>query len=924
MARLYKILPLFLLSLTGPVTLTYSQELSLAGTWMIRMDSANLGLQQRWFDSVLTQPVRLPGSCEQMGYGQPSRLADKDRLTRAIRYEGKIWYQRAIEVPASWKGKRLELFLERCHLESSVWLDGKPLGTQNSLSTPHVYELGLTPPGFHRLTICIDNTYKIAIGRWGFAITDDTQGNWNGIIGKIALRATDPLWIREVQVYEDHLQVRIGNLTGRSQSARLDRIRVRIPVAGLLTDMAYHSHGARWDEFAPVTASHTLRLAAGIYADSLTVHYGLRDLATRGGQFTLNGRPVQMRGPVNECVYPLTGYPPMDKPSWLRVLNICLSYGFNFMRFNSWCPPEAAFEAADQLGMFLQVELPFWSIDAPVYGEDPARDQFLQEELYHILDQYGNHPSFAFLAMGNESPGPLDILVNKARARDGRHLYRCADGDTLSHGDYAERGTEIGQRGFPGPRTDWNRWTLTADSLTSRYAHSPMPTMGHEVGQWASYPDFDQIPKFTGTLRPYNYERFRQSLSDHHMAAMNKAFARASGALALELYKEEIEGCLRTFPLGGFQIVEARDFPGEGGAMIGWLDAFWDSKGLITPEAFRRFCGPVVCLLRMPKRIYTNEETFQARAEVSNFGPAGLHEAVDWKMEDSEGKLWYRGSFPARHIPSGTLIATGEISVPLHDITQPTRMVVTVRAGASSNSWNIWVYPARLPAGPSGVRVAYSFDENTRQALQKGESVVLFSAPDSGLFNIQPGFMPAADQRFFHPVQKGQNALPGSFTPAFWNMRLFNQIGTLGILCDPGHPALSGFPTQSHSDWQWADILGRFTATGSYQTAGDMTPHAWGDVFNRSKAIILDEAPAGYLPIVQVIDNYERNDKLGLIFETRVGRGRLLVCAADLDRGSAGRPAARQLKASLLRYAASGQFNPAWELPLTLLEKILE
>ena len=901
-----------------------SQMLSLAGEWRFHLDPEDKGLSESWFNTFLPDSIELPGSCEQRGFGIKNAVPDSNRLTRIIKYEGKAWYQRKIELASSWQGKRLELFLERCHWVSSVWLDGEPYGIQNSLSTPHLYDFGVISSRIHILTICVNNSYgKLPIGTWGFAISDDTQGNWNGIIGRIELRATDPVWIREVQVQPGHLQIKIGNITGKPQWARIESRRFTIPVSGALIDMPFKSNAPNWDEFSPRLNLLTLTLIAGRYKDKKSIFFGIRALTTRKGQFVLNGRPTLIRGPVNECIYPLTGYPPMEKEAWQRVLGICKSYGFNFMRFNSWCPPESAFQAADELGMFFQVELPFWSMDAPVFGQHPARDQFLGEELQKILENYGNHPSFAFMAMGNESPGPLEVLVKKGRNIDTRMLYRCQNGDTLSNGDYAERGTEIGQRGIKGSGTDWNRWTLLKGSDIDKYRLSPMPVLAHEVGQWASYPDFDQITKFTGTLRAYNYERFRNSLDKHNMADQNKAFVQASGKFAVSLYKEEIEGCLRTYPYGGFQIVEARDFPGEGGAIIGWLDAFWDSKGLITPGEFQRFCAPVVCLLSMPKRIYINEEEFNAKAMISNYGPKNIRSGSGWKIEDEKGNKIASGIFHIKELETGKVESLGDIQASLKEVLVSSRLIVTVNAAGVSNSWNIWVYPSSQPKTPGNVRVSYAFDESTREALAKGENVVLFSSPKQGLYEIESAFMGADVIRQFPPVSKGKSAIPGSYMPAFWDMRLFNQIGTLSILCDPKHPALAGFPTESYSDWQWGDLLGRFTAQTSYGIAGDSEQHEWEDKFDRSKSIILNETPADYRPIVQVIDNYERNYKLGLIFETRVGKGKLLICALDLTTDSEKRPSARQLKASLLNYASGDKFNPSHELPIDFLERIL-
>jgi hypothetical protein len=369
--------------------------------------------------------------------------------------------------------------------------------------------------------------------------------------------------------------------------------------------------------------------------------------------------------------------------------------------------------------------------------------------------------------------------------------------------------------------------------------------------------------------------------------------------------------------------VDARDFTGEGAAIIGWLDAFWDSKGFIAPEEFRRFCGPTVCLLRMPKRIYTTDETFLAQAEISHYAPKNLWSDAKWKIEDEGNGIIASGVFKSREIVTGRVNQLGQISASLKEIKEAKRLVVTISCAGTSNSWNIWVYPSRQNNISTQVRIAHAFDDDTKAALDKGENVLLFTSPEEGLYEIKNSFMGPDELRQFPPVEKGKSAIPGSYMPAFWNMRLFNQIGTLSILCDPRHPALASFPTEEQSDWQWADLLGRYTAQTSYFIAGDQASHEWNDKFNRSKSIVLNEAPQDYKPIVQMIDNYERNYKLGLVFETRVGEGKLLICALDLSTDIENRPAARQLKSSLLMYIESKQFNPTHELPMELLEKIV-
>jgi len=904
---------------------------SLTGQWQFRLDPKGEGIKASWFDTQLSDKIQLPGSCEQGGFGVKSTAPTIGKLTRVIKYEGRAWYQRKIEIPESWRGKRIELFLERCHWESSVWVDGRSFGMQNSLSTPHLYDLGLCSPGSHIVSICIDNTYKIPIGTWSHAITEDTQGNWNGIIGRIELRATNPVWIQDVQVYPDKLKLKLGNITGQTIHATVQNTPCTIPDKGTEVEIPFQSDRPNWDEFSPKMQQLEVTLKTEKYSEQKQVAYGIRKLSIKDKQFLINNRPFLMRGPVDECIYPLTGYPPMDKASWLRVLKISQSYGFNFMRFHSWCPPQAAFEAADELGMFFQVELPLWTMDAPQFGKHAVRDKFIADELERTLEAYGNHPSFALMAMGNESSGALDALVTIGRKVDNRRLYRCENGNVIEKGDY----TEEGGRGIAGPRTNWDRWNATGwiaggtENEEPKLNGNSLPLFLHEVGQWSMYPDFELANKFTGTTRAYFYDSFKASLIKHQMYDQAKSFAQASGKFSVLLYKEEIEASFRSFPLGGFQILEARDYPGQGVAIVGWLDAFWNSKGLITPIEFRHFCDSTVCLMRMPKRVFFNSDKFEALAQISHYGHTNIKVKPQWNITDDKGKIVAKGAFPEKGINAGRLVSLGNLNVALDKVQNATRLKVTLQAGTTSNSWYIWVYPDKQPTPPANVRIAYNFDGATLDALKQGENVLLFSSPKQGKYEIVRSFFGPDSVRLLPPVSKGKSAIEGTFLPAFWNIRLFNQIGTLGILCNPQHPALKDFPTEAHSDWQWADLIGVYTAAESFRTAGAPESYyksmekTWGDARDRSKAIILNETPESFRPIVQVIDNYERNYKLGMIFETKVGKGKLLVCSMDLDTDADKRPAARQLKSSLLRYMSSKEFSPKYELSMDFLLKIL-
>jgi hypothetical protein len=623
-----------------------------------------------------------------------------------------------------------------------------------------------------------------------------------------------------------------------------------------------------WDEFSPKLQRLSLRLKGDRADDQRTVVFGLRQFGARDRQFVLNGRPLFLRGTLECCIFPLTGYPPTDVESWKRVIRTCQAYGLNHIRFHSWCPPEAAFTAADELGFYLSVEVASWC----TVGDGKPIDRWLYEETDRILRDYGNHPSFMLMAYGNEPAGKnqaswLAHWVSHCKQTDPRRLYTSGSGwPALPENDYhdyysGEPHPVRGRIGWLGKDYRENVQTLT------------VPVITHELGQWCVYPNFDQMRKYTGPLKPRNLEIFRDSLAEHGMLDQWRDFVRASGRLQVLCYKEEIEAALRTPGIGGFHLLDLHDFPGQGTAPVGVLDAFWGSKGYVTAKEYRRFCNPTVPLARLFKRVWTTAEILTADVEVAHFGACPLESAVaDWKLVGSDGEVAATGSLTTNSVVvplgQGTRLGRIEAKLAALDTSHPYKLVVSVRDQISKevfeNDWPVWIFPAKAaPADTAGVLIASNFDAQVLTQLEQGGKVLLLAAKLPGQ----------------HPRL--------TFEPIFW-CRYFFDAGpqTLGLLCNPRHPALAQFPTDFHQDWQWEEIL-----TGA-------------------RGMVLDSLSKDFRPIVQVIDDWNSNRKLGLVWECRVGRGKLLVCSADLQNNLDQRPAARQLRASLLRYVAEADFNP--------------
>ena len=856
----------------GGVCVATAREsgISLAGEWKFSLSG----------DKDYPETINLPGTMNDAGLGPDNRkAADLSGPYQVHDYAGPAWYQRDIEIPREWEGKRVTLFLERCRWVTTVSIDGKRVGSQDSLVTPHVHDLGTgLQPGRHRLGICVDNTVKINLGEFVSALYGGTWGNMNGIIGRIELNATPAVWLDAVNVHPDakrkvaRVKARIGNATGKPGQGLLE-------VGSLKQQVTWNEQGgeaevevplsdaALWDEFSPNLQKLTVRLGD----HHKTVHFGLRDFAIKETQFTMNGRPLFLRGTLECSVWPLTGYPPTDVGSWRKIYQVIRSYGLNHMRFHSWCPPEAAFAAADVEGIILQVEGPVANV--PV-GKDAGRDAFLEAEYRRIVDTYGNHPSFCLMALGNEFGGDMNTItrwVGMLRERDPRHLYTSASNNKQVSPN-RQFTVKIEGRGIKDPGT-------TRD-LTNVVAGDPNPVIGHEIGQWMYWPDSREIAKWNGVMTLKNYEWVRDDLIRKHLADLEPRYVDACGRFATLLYKEEIEVLLRTPKYGGVQLLDLHDYPTQGTALVGPLNAFWESKGFITPEQFRRFCGPTVPLLRMPKRVYSADESFMATVEIAHYGAVKL-EGVrpTWKITDLQDRQIAAGNLTVTDIAAGNLTLLGQINAPLTGVSAPSKLKVEVSTGEFANDWEIWVYPPERDALPADGVVACDNWTQARESLAQGKKVLLDAS-----------------------ACQGKLGFGGSFLPVFWSPVWFpdQKPNTMGLLCNPAHPLLKKFPTESHSNWQWYNLM------------------------QRSRLFILDETPADFRPIVQVIDNFARNHKLGVVFEGRVGSGKLLVCGLNLkEPAKAKDPAILRMRNCLLDYIASDAFQPGQSFSQEYLDELL-
>ena len=946
-------------------------QLDLAGTWSVALDLENEGIKNAWWSRFFTETMHLPGSTDEAKLGELTDEACEDRLSRTYRFIGPVWYQKKVVIPPEWKDKKIFLFLERTK-DSQVWVNDQWMGSEDSLSTSHEYDLseGLTP-GEHTLTILIDNSKLPPVGPC-HQVDERTQTNWNGILGRIELRMSERIYIRSLQAFPDltpanipnpdddepiDLGLKPGQCTVEVTAELVNEARwsgkggftfslevvghedkfsiPSIESGGLLRDPVQKVNARfilpadipQWDEFSPVMLRLKMECEwmprTDWVREEKVVTFGLRSFEATRGRFLVNGRPILMRGKNDCAIFPITGYAPMDKKFWLGFLGTGQKYGLNHYRFHSWCPPGPAFDAADELGIYFQVELPNkfgiteadnadYSPPAEAYetldelkgdtGTPALRTAYLTREGEKILREFGHHPSFMMLTLGNEIGGDekvMKAMTDHFRALDSRHLY--ALGTNAFHWDIKHReGNDFWV--IKGSREDthirgasWDKAChidFDPPSTTKTYTDSlwgvPVPLLAHEMAQFEVYPDYTEIQKYTGVLKPRNLEVFKARLEKAGMSDQAKDFQRASGALSMVCRKEDIEAQFRTRGMAGFQLLDIQDFSGQGTALIGILDVFMETKGLTTPEEWREFCCETVPLFIMKKYTWTNQEAFRGHIQIAHYGPKDLkNQSVSWSLKHGDATLG-EGTFIS-DIPTGDVTEIDIVHSELNSIDAPSKLQleITLPGTPYRNHYDLWVYPHQAPAAqPASTKVTRVWSPDVQKALSEGENVLLIPELGSLPRTVEMAFMSG----FWSPMFR----MKGRICPATGR----ETPGTQGILLDPSHPMFSSFPTEFHSNWQWWHLV------------------------KNCNPMILDDLDQDFLPTVQVIDGIDRNHKLGLILEANVGKGKLIICTIDLP-GLSEHPEARQLLSSIQNYMTSDEFSPKKELTVSAVSSFL-
>jgi hypothetical protein len=900
---------------------------------------------------------------------------------------------------AEMEGWRFTLSLERTRI-SKVWVDGQEVGSFDSFVAVHRYDLTpwihRTKP---ELTIMVSNTdYKVP---GGHLTSPDTQTNWNGILGDISLRCEKGAAITGVETKGDAARGTVavdvhGNVNGCTYgklSVRISAVCCRLKakflekdanVKALLPATAPECHtpddvlvsalmdaeaplpekeyplatdadefsgtftyelftdtrpAALWSEFEPNLYRITVSLCAegGEVVDSKTTLFGLRDFLAEGDHFSINGRRTFLRGKHDGMIFPLTGFAPMSVEGWLSAMATSRDFGINHYRYHTCCPPEAAFVAADLLGIYLEPELPFWgTFNGPGdEGYNEEAQMFLRAEGFRILEQFSSHPSFCMMSMGNElwgNPSAINDLLAEYKAFRPHILFTQGSNnfqwvpniqpmddffcgvrftiDRQIRGSYAMCDKPLGhvQTKAPGTRTNYEEaihpsyhaksGELSEDGtieiqygtgvkrvkLTEAEAEliPSVPVVSHEIGQYCTYPDFREIDEYTGVLKAENFAIFRERLEEKGLGNLAFDYFKNSGALAVACYKDELETALRTPSLAGFQILDIQDFSGQGTALVGVLNAFMENKGLVTAPAWREFCSDAVIQAEFDSYVIHAGEDFSFTASLAFFrsdalmGPVLIVTLTDVLSGKTAAKLEQPVADvtePGRHV-------FGDFSVRIPEDAGAGKYALTIALKDTDivNHYTLWSYDKEV------------LNDTAVQNVSGGLSGAA-SQPAVAFTRAQAHDLAKTHKRvlLFLSDEENPDSIEGTYCTDFWCYPMFRSIsesmekeipvGTLGLLIDKTHPALAKFPSETYSTPQWYSIV------------------------TASRSTILDDTDIR--PIVQTIDNFERNHRLGLLYEQVLDDlgATLVICTSDLPRLiKEGHAEAAQLMKSLVAY----------------------
>lgn len=763
----------------------------------------------------------------------------------------------------------------------TLWINGKYVGRHEGYSVEFFIDIpaGLLQVGENRITLTVSNNrlagYKgrPVSGLTSRAANECTGGIW----GDVEIRSY-PDGVRDVwvSVKEDLSAFTVKTVGGEDGSktveifdGKREVFHGEIPEGEselAISALDYE----RWSPDAPKL--YTARVTTA--HQTLTARFGIRRLAAVGTRLFLNGKPYFFKGTCEHCYHPVTVHPTRDKSYYKKVIRTLKQLGFNSIRFHTYVPMPEYMEAADELGMVLEVETP---------------NNTTYAEWLEIVNKCRHYTSVCAYSSGNEMVIDEDYIEH-LRAVAG---YVHTASDALFSPMSAMRGIEYHSYGdcrIEPPFTHnpkrlkalsefcdlYNPVSLSLASYTScegthevldaRNVIYKKPILSHEICIHGTYIDLSLKDRYRGTVMGDTefMSSVEKHLADKGLLDRGPLYYQQSVKWQKMLRKHCFETVRRCETFAGYDFLGDIDTHWHTfGYCVGMMNEFYELKAGETVENVLRYNSDAVLLCDLPRNpSYTAGEQVDLPILVSNYGDPMETVALTWRIK-GDGKAIARGTCRFESIPAGEIASLCNVYFTIPEIEKPMKLTLTVMLSGGDvdleNKWEIYAFPKpeALPTqdeiNVAGLTVAKEMTVDELAARMKaGERVLLLGASP-----------------FRSEKTTFQIAVAG---------RTHGHLAT--VIAD--HPIMEDFPHDGYCAFRFRDML-------------------------NSRAAILDITSLPHDPIIDIATSYKNARREALLFEYQIGEGKLLVCTLNMKEGDI--PAA-WLYGRMLSYAMSDEFAP--------------
>ncbi|MFQ6131293.1 MAG: glycoside hydrolase family 2 protein [Armatimonadota bacterium] len=897
--------------LVGSAVAAPRAEKSLDGPWEFRTDPNDEGERNRWFlgEELYGTNVTVPGCWDAQGVGEPT-----DRLFH--NYVGKAWYRREEVIPEEWEGRRVWIEVGGAHRYMDLWVNGHHVGRQMGYLSPVVADItGLARPGTSAVfAVRVDNEQD-----WSrdpltgcFDVIDAVHIAWGGIYRAVRLYTTGQAWIADAFVVphaqQGEAEVRL-TMRGVAVAGLKARVVVRAeggeggpasytapPVA--LTGAGEKTatitvlmRGARlWSPESPNLYRATVSLEGeGGSLDEVSVRFGLRDIEIRGNDFYLNGKRLFLRGYGDDCCFPETIAPPADKAVYLKRLRLAKAYGFNYVRHHSHVPLAEYFEAADEVGMMVQPELPIAYMHY-FQRATQAGHQLLLDQWRDMIRLHRNHPSVFAWCMGNELWNSFALarqMYADAQELDPSRPVNDSDGVPLgpirTQANWSRPTLDVFNAQFDEHVLPWgpNKGKYDLGEI-----EPAAPIVIHEMGNFNAFPDVEERVLYRRGVKPFWLDELTKAAEGKGLTALLPTFVRASRQAQAMCRKVNLEAARRSPQVDGHTLWLLQDYwTGANGLVT----QHYQEKGL-SAEQFRRFNGPSVLLLDRDECAHWAGDEVELRLLLSHFGDYRGPATLRWRLLGENGQE-YRSAQQPVEVGRGGVFELCKLPMKMLEwANRQERLSLDVELHAdgllAANDWPIWVFP-REPIPPGPYRVV---GLHTRRPSLRFPGFPTLP-PDATLRPNDVVVSPWLSERLLAHLEAGGRAL--LVAPA-WPLRTL-----------PAHFENAWWLGNPETDSDLGHLITDHRAVREYPHEGFADLHFFHLMHGR-RTMLLDELAPDVEPIIRAVPHPSALRTKAWLFEAGVGRGRLLATTLNLSaRALKERPEAGTLFDLLVRYLAA-------------------